>query len=522
MAGTASEKVKLIENNITRFEIFPNGGGPAQNLLGKGGYHIYYYENILSPTLEIQVSLVTTGSDAASDDGSRTSISFMDSIKSGSGEKVYLEFEDGNKTKISFTTDDNALYLNRTEKLPESNKVAPYNFYLVTKEYLTNEQERVLERYDGKISDSASKIFKNVLKTNKQLDIEPTLNKYSFIGTNKKPFWFLNWLAKKCIPNGGNSLGSTAGYFLFETKKGFKFKSIEKLFEKPSVYTKLIYNNTPSNVVPIGYDGKIINYNASDTGNLKEQMKLGTYTSSMNQFNSFESSYNCNPIDLNLQIKGINFTGIDWGKDVNSIFSSGNITRLYSSNMSIGGFTTIDESHNTDHDKETTTCQANSRYNQVYKFKMSIQIAGDFSLEAGDVIYCDFPEQSTKNTPVPNSRLSGFYLISALCHHLEPQRTITSLELVRDSYGRAPMTFGSSSGSTSSVQKASDTSPSASNNPVQNDGELGDEPLWGSDDDTPIPDRDEPLWEAGPVDPNYYEPLWESDPVYPNRDEPLF
>jgi len=99
---------------------------------------------------------------------------------------------------------------------------------------------------------------------------------------------------------------------------------------------------------------------------------------------------------------------------------------------------------------------------------MSIQIAGDFSLEAGDVIYCDFPEQSNKETPVPNSRLSGFYLISALCHHLEPQRTITSLELVRDSYGRAPMTSGSSSsGNSSSVQKASDTSPSASNNSTQ-------------------------------------------------------
>lgn len=470
MAGKAAERIKLVENNITRFEIFPNSGGPAQNLLGKGGYHLYYYENILSPSLELQVSLVTTGSDAAANDGSGASISFMDSIKSGAGEKVYLEFEDGNKTKISFTTDDNALYLNRTEKLPESNKVAGYTFHLVTKEYFTNEQERVLERYDGKISDSVKSILKNVLKTNKQLDIEPTQNKYSFIGTNKKPIWCLNWLAKKCIPDNGNALGSTAGYFFFETKKGFKYKSIEKLFEKPKVYTKLIYNNTPSTAVPIGYDGKIIKYNTSDTGDLKEQMKLGTYTSTMNQFNSFESAYNCNPISLDLQIKGINFTGVDWGKDVNKIFSSGKPTRFSASNMSIGGFTSVDESHNTDHDKETTTCQANSRYNQVYKFEMSIEIAGDFSLEAGDVIYCDFPEKSNKKTPVPNSRLSGFYLIAAVCHHLEPQMTITSLQLVRDSYGRAPMTSGSSSGSTSSVQKASDTSPSASNNPTESKG----------------------------------------------------
>lgn len=469
MAGTAAERTKLIEGNITKFDIFPNSGGPAQNLLGKGGYHIYYYENILSPTLELQVSMVTTGSDASANDGSGALISFMDSIKSGSGEKVYLEFEDGNKKKISFTTDDNALYLNRTEKLPEQNKVAPYTFFLVTKEYLKNEQERVLERYDGKISDSVSKIFKNVLKTNKQLDIQLTQNEYSFIGTNKKPIWCLNWLAKKCIPD-GVPVGSTSGYFFFETKRGFKYKSIEKLFEKPKVYTKLIYNNTPSTVVPLGYDGKIITYNTSDTGDLKEQMKLGTYTSTVNQFNSFESSYNCNPLNLDFQLKGINFVGVDWGKDVNGIFSSGNAARFYAFNMSIGGFSSIDESKNTDHDKETTTGQANSRYNQVYKFEMSIEIAGDFTLEAGDVIYCDFPEQSNKKTPVPNQRLSGFYLISALCHHIEPQRTITSLQLVRDSYGRAPMTSGSASGeNSSSVQKVSDTSSSDSNNKAQNE-----------------------------------------------------
>ena len=115
-------------------------------------------------------------------------------------------------------------------------------------------------------------------------------------------------------------------------------------------------------------------------------MKLGTYTSSMNQFNSFESSYNCNPVDLTSQLKGIKFTGVDWGKDVNSIFSSGNATRFYASNMTIGNFTSVDESHNTDHDKEKTTGQSNSRYNQVYKFQMSIEIPGDFSLEAGEEI----------------------------------------------------------------------------------------------------------------------------------------
>lgn len=457
--ATVSERTKLLENNITKFEIYPNKGGSPINLLGNGGYDLYYYENILSPTVEVEISLTTSGHDADSDDGSGSKISFVDKINSGSGEKIFLEFEDGMKQKISFTTDDNALFVNKTQKLPEINKNAGYTFHLCTKEFLGNEQVRVLERYDGKISDSVRKIFQTILKTNKQLDIETTQNKFSFIGTNKKPFWTITWLSKKSIPDGSNTLGATAGYFFFETRRGFKYKSIEKLFEKPKVYKKLIFNNSVSNVIPLGYDGKILKYNSSDTGNLKEQMKMGTYTSTMNQFSSFESTYNCNPVNLDLQSKGINFTGTEWGKDVNSIFSSGAITRIYSGNLSLGNLKSVDESKETDHDKETTTPQSNSRYNQVFKYELSIEIAGDFSLEAGEVIYCDFPESSSKETSVPNQRLSGFYLIAGLCHHIEPHRTITSLQLVRDSFGRAPMSSSSITGTSSpSVQKVSDTS----------------------------------------------------------------
>ena len=89
-------------------------------------------------------------------------------------------------------------------------------------------------------------------------------------------------------------------------------------------------------------------------------------------------------------------------------------------------------------EKEKIASQSNSRYNQVFKVTLKIRIAGDFSLQAGDLIYCDFQEISSKKTVVPNDRLSGLYMISSLCHHInrEPKETITSLELVRDSYGR--------------------------------------------------------------------------------------
>ena len=67
-------------------------------------------------------------------------------------------------------------------------------------------------------------------------------------------------------------------------------------------------------------------------------------------------------------------------------------------------------------------------------------IPADFSLEAGELIFVDFPEQSSKPNPEYNKRMSGVYMISALCHKITTGKAdwqaITSLELVRDSYGR--------------------------------------------------------------------------------------
>jgi hypothetical protein len=436
MSTPRLERLKRNSNNITKFDIYPNGGGEQISLL-KGITEVYYYENILSPTISVQISVTTTGYDSPADDGSGAKINFADKIKSGSGEKVFLEFEDGLGQKISFATDDRCLRLNNNDKLPETAKSASYIMELVSEEYLTNETARVLERYDGPISESVRRIFQNTLKTKKELDIEFTQNSYSFIGTNKKPFWTITWLAKQSVPNIPNSYGKTAGYFFFETRRGFNYKSIDGLFDK-KVYKKLIYNKTSSAIVPVGYDGKILEYNDTDNGDLKEQLKIGAYASTTNLFNTFESVYNCNPINWSDQIGIVKTLGTDYGKDINFKFTES--SRIFQGNVTLGNMFSVEKSKEPVIEKEKILSQSNSRYNQVFKIVLKIKIAGDFSLQAGDLLYCDFQEISSKKTVVPNSRLSGLYMISALCHHINrsPLETITSLELVRDSYGRKP------------------------------------------------------------------------------------
>ena len=65
-----------------------------------------------------------------------------------------------------------------------------------------------------------------------------------------------------------------------------------------------------------------------------------------------------------------------------------------------------------------------------------IVIECDLSLNAGDLIFCEFPEPSTKPTQVgSNKRKSGIYMIADLCHHGDVGNSFTGLHLVRGSFG---------------------------------------------------------------------------------------
>lgn len=459
------ESLKKTENNITKFEIYPNGGGEPIDIT-QGVTELYYYENVLSESVKLTVFVVDTGNAQKADDGTGAKIGIDDALKIGNGEKIYLQFNDAwyekdkqsttsfnkkNPHKLSFTTDDTALYLNEKEKLSEHTQKSAYMFDLVSKEYLMNESTRVVKRYDGKISVSAEKILKEVLETKKELDIEVSENNFNFIGTAKKPLWTLLWLAKKAIPQRKNSNGNTAGYFFFETYDGYKFKSIDGLLSdtgegsggSKAKYKSYIFNNSTSSVVPIGYDGKILNYESTNTGNFQNNLMMGSYNSAKNAVNAYDSSFNQNQIDIFKQIKGVNIAGLDYNF-VNKNFIE-NPSRFSWSFDSVGVLPSgnnlkeqLDRSKNLDIDKSNIQNRAAARYNQLFTIKLEIMIAGDFSLRAGDLIYCDFPELTTKTNTGNNPRMSGIYMISALCHRIKRNETYTKLELIRDSYGRKP------------------------------------------------------------------------------------
>ena len=80
--------------------------------------------------------------------------------------------------------------------------------------------------------------------------------------------------------------------------------------------------------------------------------------------------------------------------------------------------------------------QTHQNYFQKMNMTAEIVIECDLSLNAGDLIFCEFPEPSTKPTQVgSNKRKSGIYMIADLCHHGDVGNSFTGLHLVRGSFG---------------------------------------------------------------------------------------
>jgi hypothetical protein len=428
-------------SNITTFEIFSNYGKKVPVLGGVAELH--YYESVLDNTIRVTALFADTGNRFGEEE-SVAGIEDDEDLKLTAGEKTHLVIEDNNGTKLSFKG-DTQLRIKEVRNILEHTQKMVYTIDFYSKESIDNElvENRVKKRYDGKISDSVQKILTEVLKTPKNIDIDPTLNKLNFIGNTEKPFHKLIWLAKRSVPEISNSDGNLAGYFFFETSDGFKFKSIDKLFTE-KYKKKLIFNNTTS--LPEEYDAKILDYSFDNTVDIQRQLMTGGQTSSENiAVDSFTSGYRENEFNSSKQFNVNNNGGKEQPKIASDLGVQEKSSRI-SYRWDDKGFlpegknleSQLEKSKELNFDIDKILRQSFTRYNNLFTTKLSITIPGDFSLHAGDLVHCDFPEISNKINQLVSKRKSGLYMIVDICHFIRsnPGETFTRMNLVRESLGR--------------------------------------------------------------------------------------
>jgi hypothetical protein len=438
-----NQRISIVKDaessSIDKLSIVSNKTGSIVDL-SNGTNNLYYYESVLQETIKVSFTFADTGN-SVSDGGSLKSV--LEGLPIVGQEKVDLKMTDNLGNQLSIP-----LYVNKINPLHNDTRKSLIGLDLSSKEYILNEQVRSITRFDGKISDHIKRILTDskLLDSKKKLDIEETANNYNFIGNNRKPFYICTWLSKKSIPNIQNAKGNTAGYFFFETSKGFHFKSIDSLLSQKPV-KKYVFNQTPDargQNIPEGYDGKILEYSLDNTINLKDKLEIGAYSTKIVLFDPFNCYYEVqfpraeeSEKNLKLAAKELptfnnefpnRFTRTTYMLVDKGVLPSGSTKQQ------------IEKSREENFDPKNILNQSTMRYNQLFTVRTSVVIPGDFSLHAGDVIEIETPELSNKKTQDRSKQFGGIYMIADLCHYVTTRSTFTKLNLVRDSYGRKPST----------------------------------------------------------------------------------
>ena len=286
MAGakTAAKRKKTQARAATpallqRLDVFSEESSDSVSLLG-GTVRVLYWESILADSIKASVTFTDAGNTLKSTKQtkrgrrpSKKKVSAVEGLPITGGEKVNLKFTDNNGNTLDFNDQtNNSLYINERIDLPTGSETTDksYMLDLTSLEFINNEagKTKVRKCMSGQISDHVKDILENVMKTEKDLDIEQTTGTLDYTPNNTKPFYCLNELSTKAVKG---QAGETAGYFFWETANSYHFKSIDTLMGQGHKLS-VLYNESTGKP-PEPYDVKALKMETNNNVNVQKKMQ---------------------------------------------------------------------------------------------------------------------------------------------------------------------------------------------------------------------------------------------------------
>ena len=389
-----------------------------------------YFEDILSPCVTAIAQLMNSSS-------------LFNILPIRGGEKVTISVD---TAFGEFVLDD--LYVYKVSNLDAQKSNEMFTLNLVSREGLTNETSRCQTIYRGNLQTTVTKILKDDLKTKKYKseNIEGTSNDYSFIGNNRKPFHVLTWLGPKAVPANGQNSGTsgeeargTAGFLFYENKDGFNFRSIDSLVSS----TKIQINSADKENIPYYLftqvieenqtktNFNILNYNYEKNIDLMKALRVGMYVNKTYFYDLYSNTLDLYTYKVKDQVKS-KLGGAE-SIAVSDEFGD-SISRIMVRTSDRGALKT-DGSVSDKLRSGADMAMSYSRYNLLFTQALNMVVPCNVNLKVGGIIHAEFPRIDRSTNMTSDEEQSGYYLVKELRHHFEGGQMVTSLRLIRDSYG---------------------------------------------------------------------------------------
>jgi hypothetical protein len=389
-----------------------------------------YFEDILSPCVTAIAQLINSSS-------------LFNILPIRGGEKVTISVD---TAFGEFVLDD--LYVYKVSNLDAQHSNEMFTLNLVSREGLTNETSRCQTIYRGNLQTTVTKILKDDLKTKKYKseNIEGTSNDYSFIGNNRKPFHVLTWLGPKAVPANGQNSGTsgeeargTAGFLFYENKDGFNFRSIDSLVSSTKIQTNsadkenipyyLFTQVIEENQTKTNFN--ILNYNYEKNIDLMKALRVGMYVNKTYFYDLYSNTLDIYKYKVKDQVKS-KLGGAE-SIAVSDEFGD-SISRIMVRTSDRGALKT-DGSVSDKLRSGADMAMSYSRYNLLFTQALNMVVPCNVNLKVGGIIHAEFPRIDRNTNMTSDEEQSGYYLIKELRHHFEGGQMVTSLRLIRDSYG---------------------------------------------------------------------------------------
>ena len=369
-----------------------------------------------------------------------------------------------------------------TDRHIESETVTSYRVHFCSREMLRSARTKVSKAYEGGIHQTAIQILrdKDGLDSLKQFTYEPTRNSDKIVIPNLRPLDAITMLCDKALSKNTNG----AGYYFYETTKGFHFRSYESMLVnqgKLPRQPKVILHYRPRLV---SYENRVLenmhnieSFDFVQHFDTLSQQAMGTYASKVITYNIYDKNYSIadygyhqhffrhfhaddmgnatsrnyhigeSPVDHDPRYGGsvMGRTGDKTVSDYpdSKIVLQGSTRYLHNENTGVFG---------TDTDNEGMTEAIRlSQENQVNNStRLHITMAGHSYLQAGDLVRFNLPSFERNKQPQDrgyeyDERYSGRYVITKIRHRLQQMEYRQVLELVKDSvytpYERGDMNY---------------------------------------------------------------------------------
>ena len=433
--------MSAIDKSIYEEVIIESADGSRSVDISEGTVGISYYEDIFSPNLTARILVCNTGNSIAGPDGTMQSV--YNGLPLRGGERVSLKIAGNSGDNPGLDFIKTPWFVSSITNVLVDNEKETFTLNLVPREALSNETSRVGKKYPASfsISDSVKDIVTNYLKSKKPIECDKTENPYGFLGNLRKPFTVLMWLASKSVPGTISGQDATAGYVFFETKEGYKFKSIDQLIAQKPYKEEYIF--TPGDIDyknPLN-DYRILKFATDKNQDMMGKLKRGAFCSHRIFFNPLNFTYT-NPEKGLFKLENYAGKAENLGKQVtlpglgdDSDKTLGDVpSRNITAVLDIG---TLEKNASTKGNADPAKIQSQTmmRYGLITTQTITMLIPSNTNLKAGDLIKCKFSSVNMEKSVKIDNEQSGLYMIKELCHYFDSSGSYTSLTLLRDTFG---------------------------------------------------------------------------------------